>query len=94
MLVYLPDLKYPVSAAQADAMMQNLVQLNLMEAGLSEKDQRGLGLYFHTHDLWVKSGGRIDYRGRDGHSRLVQDAMTFVGPGNPVATRFGANSTK
>lgn len=69
--------------------MSNVVQLNILDAGLSEKSQRALGLYFHTFDLWVKSGGKINYTGKDGHARLMQDAMAFVGPGNPVATRHG-----
>lgn len=89
MLTLLPDLTFPIRQKQADPLMVNLVQLNLMEGSLNEKQQRGLALYFHTFDLWVKSHGAIDYRGKDGHTRLVQDAMTLVGPGNPVATRFG-----
>ena len=89
MLTLLPDLKFPITQGQFDPLMNNLVQLNILDGALNEKVQRGLGLFLHTHDLWCKSGGRIDYRGPAGHARLVQDAMTFCGSGNPVATRHG-----
>lgn len=69
--------------------MDNLVQVNILDAGLNDKAQRGISLYLHTYDLWVKSRGVIDYRGPKGHQRLVEDAMTFCGHGNPVATRHG-----
>ncbi len=89
MLTILPDLQFPISKHQFDPLMSNLVQVNILDGALNEKIQRGLGLFLHTHDLWCKSGGRIDYRGPAGHQRLMQDAMTFCGPGNPVATRHG-----
>jgi hypothetical protein len=88
-LALLPNLVFPITQAQVNPLMDGLHQLNILDAGLSEKSQRALGLYFHTFDLWVKSGGKVDYRGQDGHARLIQDAMTFAGPGNPVATRHG-----
>ena len=89
MLTLLPDLKFPLTKAQFNPLMDNLCQLNILDGALNEKVQRGLGIYFHTHDLWCKSGGAIDYRGPAGHQRLMQDAMTFCGSGNPVATRHG-----
>lgn len=89
MLTLLPDIAFPVNHSQADRLNDDIVQLNLLDAGITEKQQRGLGLYFHTFDLWVKSRGKIDYRGDEGHRRLVEDAMRFVGTGNPVATRHG-----
>lgn len=89
MLKLLPDLVYPITQSQSDALMDNIVQLNLMEGSLTEKQQRGLGLFFHIFDIWVKTGGRIDYRSREGHYQLVNDCMSFVGSGNPVATRYG-----
>ncbi|HUD83437.1 MAG TPA: hypothetical protein VMQ67_08030 [Candidatus Saccharimonadales bacterium] len=69
--------------------MENVVLLNNIDAAIPEPTQRALGIMLHTHDLWCKSGGKIDYRGRDGHARLFQDAMNFCGTGNPVATRVG-----
>ncbi len=69
--------------------MDGVAQLNIIDGALNERMQRALGIYFHTFDIWCKSGGRIDYTGRTCHARLVQDAMTFAGPGNPVATRHG-----
>ena len=68
--------------------MANLVGLNLIEAHLSSSQQRALAILFSISDRWVKSGGRVDYRGPDGHSRLMQDAMSFVGA-TPIVTRHG-----
>lgn len=89
MLKILPNFRYPITLDQFNPLMDNLVQLNILDAGLNDKTQRGIGLYLHTYDLWVKSRGVIDYRGPKGHQRLVEDAMTFCGHGNPVATRHG-----
>lgn len=89
MLRLLPDIRFPVDHRQANALMENVVQLNILDGALNERVQRALGLYFHTFDLWVKSRGRIDYRGKDGHRRLLEDALSFVGHGNNVATRHG-----
>ena len=88
-LKILPDLVFPITLAQANPLMDCVHQLNILDAGLNEKWQRGMGLYLHVYDLWVKSKGKIDYRGIDGHRRLVDDAMTFCGHGNHVATRHG-----
>lgn len=85
----LPDIVFPVTLSQVNPLMDCVHQFNILDAGLNEKWQRGMGLMLHTFDLWVKSKGKIDYRGPDGHRRLVDDAMTFVGHGNPVATRHG-----
>lgn len=87
MLTLLPDLTYPITSKQADALMNNMVQLNLIESHLNEKQQRGLGLLFHLIDVFVKSGGRIDYRGLDGHRRMVDDAMSLAGRG--MGNRLG-----
>lgn len=89
MLSLLPDLTFPITPSSVNGLMDGVVQLNLLDAGLNEKQQRGLTLYLHTHDLWVKSKGRLDYRGEKGHALLVQHALNFVGHGNPVATRHG-----
>lgn len=88
MLQLLPDLRFPITRGQIDPLMNNIVQLNLIEAGLTEKQQRGLGLLFHLWDTFVKSHGKIDYRSPEGHARLVQDAMTYLA-GSPVTTRHG-----
>lgn len=89
MLKTLPDIQLPVTIQQFNPLMDSVVQLNIIDAGLSDRSQRALSIYFHTFDLWVKSGGKIDYRGREGHTRLLQDAANFCGSGNPVATRHG-----
>lgn len=85
----LPDIVYPITQNQVDPLMDNVAQLNTLDAGVTINQQKALTLYFHIFDLYVKSHGRIDYRGKDGQARLMQDAMTFVGTGNPVATRHG-----
>ena len=89
MLNLLPDLVFPITQKQFDPLMNNTVQLNLIDGCLSEKSQRALNLFFHIFETWCKSGGLVDYRGRQGHARLMQDAMNFCGSGNPVATRHG-----
>jgi len=89
MLKLLPNGLFPITVQQFNPLMDNLVQLNILDAGLSDKAQRGIGLYLHTYDLWVKSGGAIDYRGHKGQERLLEDTMTFCGHGNPVPTRHG-----
>lgn len=87
MLTLLPDLVFPITSKQADALLGCMVQLNLMEAHLNERQQRGLGLLLHVIDVFVKSAGRIDYRGLEGHRRLVDDAMSLAGRG--MGNRLG-----
>ena len=89
MLKILPQLKYPITRKQFDPLMDSIVNLNVLDAGITEPEQRGIGIYLHKFDLFVKSGGKIDYRGLAGHERLKQDAAIFCGEGNPVATRHG-----
>lgn len=88
MLRLLPDLKFPITPSQINPLMDSVMQLNTLDAGIDDKRQRGLGLLFHVHDVWVKSGGKIDYRGPSGHARLVQDSMTFLA-GASVTTKIG-----
>lgn len=88
MLALLPDLTFPITAKSIDRLMDSVVQLNLIDASLTERQQRGLTLYFHTHDLWIKSKGKIDYRGAKGHALLMEHGMNFVG-GSAVTTRHG-----
>lgn len=89
MLRLLPDATFPITHHHADALMENVHQFNILDGALNEKYQRALGIYFHVFDLWVKSKGKIDYRGKVGNQRLIEDAMRFVGTGNPVAYRHG-----
>lgn len=89
MLTVLKDLAFPITSNQFNQLMENLVQLNCLDAGIAEPMQRALGLHLHCWDLFVKSNKRINYLGSDGHQRLVNDAMIFCGTGNPVATRHG-----
>jgi hypothetical protein len=69
--------------------MDCVVQLNILDAGITEPVQRALSLHLHVFDLWVKSKGKLDYRGVYGHRRLIDDAMAFCGTGNPVITKHG-----
>src|SRR5208282_4299297 len=87
-LTLLPDLSLPITRKSIDPLYNDLVQLNYLDAGLPENTQRALGLMFHCWDLWVKTKGKIDYRGDAGHERLKQDSETFL-CGSPVATRNG-----
>jgi hypothetical protein len=84
----LPDLTFPIKGIAINPLMDNLVQLNLVEGGINERQQFALGINFHVYDLFVKSGQKIDYRGRDGHQRMIQDAFNFAGC-NPAITRHG-----
>lgn len=88
MLRVLPKLIFPVTPGQVAPLMDGVVQLNLMDGTLTEPQQRALGIYLHIFDLYVKSQGKIDYRGVAGHERLKQDAMTYSG-GSPIVTRHG-----
>jgi hypothetical protein len=84
----LPDLEFPVTSKQINPLMDNIVNLNILDAGLTENYQRALGIHFHIFDTWIKTGGKLDYRGIEGHKRLVADSMAFVG-GSPVTTKHG-----
>lgn len=88
MLTLLPDLTFPVTSKQADALMVCLTQLNLMEGSLHEKQQRALSILFHAYDLWLKTHGALDYRSPDGHRRLVEHSEALLS-GSPVTTRVG-----
>lgn len=84
----LPDLVFPLGPASINALMDNVQQLNIVDAGIPERVQRALTLHFHIFDLYVKSHGRIDYRGEEGRGRMVQDAFSFIG-GSTIATKHG-----
>lgn len=88
MLRMLPDLTFPVRPGSIDPLMDNVVQLNICDAGLNDRLQRALTLNFHIFDLYVKSGFKIDYRGEEGQRQMVADAMAFVG-GSTIATKHG-----
>lgn len=88
MLKLLPDIKFPVTPAQINPLMESVQQLNIIDAGLSEQYQRALGIFFHVLDLYCKSGGKIDYRGAQGHRRLMEDSAAFVG-GTSIVTKHG-----
>jgi hypothetical protein len=88
MLRLLPDITLPVTQKQLNPLYENVVKLNILDAGLNEGYQRALGIHFHIFDTWIKTGGRLDYRGLEGHKRLIDDAMSFVG-GSPVITKHG-----
>lgn len=89
MLVPLPQITFPVSFRQVDALMQNTVQLNPLDAGIAERMQKAIDLELHAQEVKADTGGAINYTGPDGHRRLCQDAMSFVGEGCPIVTRHG-----
>lgn len=88
-LKILPSIVYPVNPSQANVLHENVVQLNLVDAGLNPRQQQAIGLTCDIYDLLAKSGGAVDYRGVAGHRRLYADAMAFVGTGSPIVTRHG-----
>ena len=69
--------------------MDSVVKLNLLDAGLPDRAQKALDIVLHTYELKAKTGSVIDYTGENGHARLLQDAMSFVGDGCPIVTRHG-----
>lgn len=89
MLKILPTLKFPITKAQFNPLGDSIANLNILDAGITEPEQRAIGIYLHIFDLFVKSKGAINYLGREGRERLKQDAAIFCGDGNPVATRHG-----
>lgn len=88
-LTILPDAVFPMTSQQCDAINANLVQLNVLDAGLHHEWQRALGLYFKIAELKAKTKGAIDYSGPTGHRKLMEDAMIFAGHGNAFTTRHG-----
>jgi len=89
MLTLLPELKFPITSRQTDAMMNNLCQLNVLDAGVPDRAQKALDLLLHIYELKAKTAGAIDYTGQAGHALLLQHAMNFVGDGSPIVTRHG-----
>ena len=88
MLKMLPNYTFPIHLKSMDPLTDMVVQFNFLDRGLTPNVQRALSLMLHTYDLWVKSKGKIDYRGISGHARMMQDAKTFVS-GSAIATRTG-----
>jgi hypothetical protein len=88
MLRTLPNLTFPVTRKTIAPLLDGVMNLNFLDAGLTENDQRALSIMLHTHDIWVKTNGRVDWRGRAGHERLKQDTETFI-CGYPITTRNG-----
>ena len=87
MLKILPKLTFPVNASSINPLMEGVVKLNRLDAGIPEGVQSALAIYLHVFDIYVKSHGKLDYRGKDGHERLKQDAARFCG--TEVITRHG-----
>ena len=88
-LTLLPDLIYPVTGAQINALMDDVVKLNLVDAGLTSRDQDAIDIMLDCYEIKAKSLGAIDYTGLDGHRRLHEDAMRLINDGNPIMTRHG-----
>lgn len=88
-LTKLPQLTFPVTSRQVNALMENVAKLNVIDHGIAERMQKALDLELHAQEVKADTGGAIDYTGRAGHARLAQDAMAFVGEGCPIVTRHG-----
>lgn len=87
MLKILPPLRFPITSSTVNPLMDAIVQLNRLDAGIPEPTQNALSLYLHVFDLYVKSKGAIDYRGKSGHERMKQDALRFAA--SEIVTRHG-----
>lgn len=85
----LPNLTFPVSSRQVNALMENVVRMNVLDAGLSERDQKAIDIELHINEIMADTAGAVNYTGQDGHRRLVSDAFAFVGEGVPIVTRHG-----
>lgn len=87
MLKILPVLQFPITSGAINPLFESVVKLNMIDAGIPEPTQRAMSLYLHCIDLFVKSKGKYDYRGIDGHTRLKQDAFRFCP--SSIVTRHG-----
>jgi hypothetical protein len=85
----LPDLTFPITSKQCDGLIDLVVQLNILDAGLTERDQKALDIVLETYELKAETGGVIDFTGEVGQQALFQAAMNFCGTGNPIITRHG-----
>ena len=88
-LTLLPNLVFPVTGGQIAALMDNLVQLNLMDAGLTSRDQAAIDVMLDCYEVFAKTNGAVNYTGLEGHKRLHEDAMKLINDGNPIMTRHG-----
>src|SRR5207244_12118851 len=64
-------------------------QLNLLDAGLTERQQKALDILLDTFELKAETNGAVDYTGQSGKAALYQAAVNFCGDGSPLVTRHG-----
>lgn len=88
-LTTLTDLTFPITGSQIHSLMENIAQLNILDAGLNKLSQNSLDLEFHIWQILAETNGQIDYTGKAGHERLKQDAVTFISFGSPIITKHG-----
>ena len=77
-LITLPNAVLPLTSDQADGIRTNMVQLNILDAGLNEQKIRAIGLEFKIQELNAKTRGAWNFTGRDGHERIKDAAMAFT----------------
>lgn len=88
-LVLLKNLTFPLDPSHTDELLHNAMQFSILSKGVTERQQRALGLHFEIYALLARSKGTLDYTERAGHERLKTDAMAVMGGGNPIFTRHG-----
>lgn len=89
LLKLLPDITFPVTSPQINGLMDGVLSLNVLDAGLSPRLQKALDIVLETYELKATSGGKHDYTGRSGNQKLYQDALSFVSEGSGLVTRHG-----
>lgn len=85
MLSLLTDLTLPIRANAIDSLMTNVVQLNQLDAGLNERQQKALDILFDIYEIKAKTAGATDFT--NDHPALIQAATSFSR--DPLVTRHG-----
>lgn len=74
----LPPIHFPLTFQQVGALMDFVQKMNVVDAGVDPRTQKAADIEFHIYELLADTRGTRDYRGRDGHARLVQESMAFI----------------
>jgi hypothetical protein len=89
MLTTLPELQFPVTRKQSAPLLQAVVQLNTIYAGMDERTQKAIGILLKTLELLADTDRKTDYTDPVGQARLFQDSEALVGDGTGLSTRIG-----
>lgn len=78
MLSTLPPIYFPITSKQVGVLMDNVQQLNVVDAGVNPLEQKTLDNILHIYELMADTHGALNYTGEEGQRRLFQEAVTFV----------------